>query len=1495
MADIKTVISGIVYVQDKTISKLKFNNSAIIGLSGDLNTLSSIINNANYINQSTLSENYYNKSETDEKFNEYIKNELDPKFAAQSSQFALKSEIGSLIGEELDPKFAEVSGQFALKSEIEDLISEEIDPKFAAASGDFVTHTDLEEFHTYDNLTYVNKIYQTMDQSGDAIPGFETFAEIPESTTSGEILDLRADGGFYTWIDNGYGKFLFARKSNTAISNSIVYSFPTNVNNFKNLSRGRDVVYGITADGNLYVAIGKCHGTITENTRDGTLLGDTLTISEASKWVQVPNISNCYYVRSFWGNTALLAGDGLSGTLYMAGYNLYQMLGSAGYDENNNPQITKNYTSNKENTFLLNTLKPITIIENGNRITPNDWVRVEKGTRNVLAQRANGKLYVWGCDIFGLNGNGIHYWTDITDAEVAEETNNAYTRKIDLGTSEPSVLKVRVYSGNSYTDVEYDDWIDFSCDYYHAAAIRHDQATGKNLIYFWGSNEYGQFGNGNYAATAYEGGDVGEESKHFEYLDRPTLVGTGTLSAVFPYTDAVKVKTTHYGTFITRANGDIYFAGSNKRNYLGIYSKSTGMETFFTKFTKVNFLSDNFNCETYGAVLVRNVPYIKEDSDALLKTVLSGQLATNKLADASVMAHIHTINPSVIDDVVSVTQSYLPKFQTLVSNSHSHDNRSTLNKLTDSNGVLLLDGQPIVAGTSTGGAVMEIDPSNVKLDNFASVLGMSNIAGGYPLDIISYQADSTNNKSYIVVSQMREGSYKDLDRWPAVYLKSGSDYSSFLTSDALRKGGWAIIYKSANSFTQSNILSSYLLTSIESVRQFFEDVNKNTNYRGYIYDLSAMDSSNWAGGTVIKSGISKSSYPTSGIYVEYDAGTIGRDNSIHNAVKPDSNYIPLSSVASFGVGTAHMADSTNRYLNVYNSVGDLLITSAVISAGIYNDAGQKVKFTSQLIDVKSYDGNADPIYYDYYDNSSLTGDPILSGTQISDGIYKKTGTVLNKITHQDAYEVFDTSLFEIGGEIYIRPSLEDYTGMANQKYEIEAMIPISSTYLNSIENVYPLEYMILKLSSEIKSDTSTSLTFSPGSAFDPMVAIVKSKYRNSTAEVGGEYNGTAGYNSISNGNNNVTVGDFSTTFGVQNTNAGMLSIVAGLANGNTGSSSYIFGERNAIAGSYAFVWGNSNGNDGQSAFLIGSRNFNSGTSNFIIGTSNTADGNRSFLIGSRNYVAENINDNILIGNSIYSECNKSISIGWNGEIEKYEGSFPSDDAAITMTAATLETGINNGTYVSGGLYYQNSFHICMGDKIARNEDKHLDVLTYTKYRWEINDSYFALANTSSARSGKDSRLIVPDHRWTFTGRMYMNFTEAELQSGSTDTFNVSVRNGGRVKTCDPGLNILASSLVYLDYNLGSRFKVKSTLGGESYSGSTTFSLSNFGDGDELDLIIYGGVDFAFPNDWDVDTLESVVSENSNACVFYKIYNIDDNIIAQLIRKLRVSILNRQIH
>ena len=280
MADIKTVISGIIDIQDKSISKLKYNNNAIISISGSVGALSGNVSeistsiaslssklNNNFYNKSQVDEiigsstafnkdDYYDKEETEDRIHTVAISEINDFSENLENLYISKSESVLFLTEEVDPIFAAQSSQFALKSEIGSLIGEELDPKFAEVSGQFATKTDLDEFHTYDNLTYVNKIYQTIDQSKNAVPGFETFIEIPDATTSGEILDLRADDNFFTWIDGGYGKYSYAIRSvsNNTLLNGNVYSLPTNVNNLKNLSIGRDVAFGIAENGDLYVA-----------------------------------------------------------------------------------------------------------------------------------------------------------------------------------------------------------------------------------------------------------------------------------------------------------------------------------------------------------------------------------------------------------------------------------------------------------------------------------------------------------------------------------------------------------------------------------------------------------------------------------------------------------------------------------------------------------------------------------------------------------------------------------------------------------------------------------------------------------------------------------------------------------------------------------------------------------------------------------------------------------------------------------------------------------------------------------------------------------------------------------------------------------------------------------------------------------------------------------------------------------------------------------------
>ena len=168
--NIKTAISKIINTQRDTVNKLKFNENAILSISSQINSL--------------------NVSET------------DPIYAAQSGQFALKTELfsGSYIDltnkpdiptkvsdltndlgfitgyVESDPIYAAQSGQFQLKSDafsgnyndltnkpdiptkLSDLtndlesITEESDPIFKSVSGQFVTKDEINEFVNNDSV-----------------------------------------------------------------------------------------------------------------------------------------------------------------------------------------------------------------------------------------------------------------------------------------------------------------------------------------------------------------------------------------------------------------------------------------------------------------------------------------------------------------------------------------------------------------------------------------------------------------------------------------------------------------------------------------------------------------------------------------------------------------------------------------------------------------------------------------------------------------------------------------------------------------------------------------------------------------------------------------------------------------------------------------------------------------------------------------------------------------------------------------------------------------------------------------------------------------------------------------------------------------------------------------------------------------------------------------------------------------------------------------------
>jgi hypothetical protein len=169
-------------------------------------------------------------------------------------------------------------------------------------------------------------------------------------------------------------------------------------------------------------------------------------------------------------------------------------------------------------------------------------------------------------------------------------------------------------------------------------------------------------------------------------------------------------------------------------------------------------------------------------------------------------------------------------------------------------------------------------------------------------------------------------------------------------------------------------------------------------------------------------------------------------------------------------------------------------------------------------------------------------------------------------------------------------------------------------------------------------------------------------------------------------------------------------------------------------------------------------------------------------------------------------------------------------------------------------------------------------MSYTKYRWDVNNAYFAATNTSSARSSMEPQILVPDHRWTFTGRMFMNFSEASLKSGSTTDYTCTIREGGRVKTCDPGKVIdSGSGEIILDFNTAYKFKLKTGT-------SISLTLLNWSDGAEGYIAVYGGTTITWPAAWAwTNTVPTDVSNaSSTAFALVKIMVIDSVVIATTI-------------
>ena len=121
------------------------------------------------------------------------------------------------------------------------------------------------------------------------------------------------------------------------------------------------------------------------------------------------------------------------------------------------------------------------------------------------------------------------------------------------------------YNRSRYNDAVlsstvYNDWFKVSAGYYHSGALRKNGNVTE--IYLWGSNEYGQLGTGYYAGSSMTSSTLsGSEALNVELVSRPMKLPT----SLFPFTDVVDIKCTHYGTFLIRENGQVCYGRGLRR------------------------------------------------------------------------------------------------------------------------------------------------------------------------------------------------------------------------------------------------------------------------------------------------------------------------------------------------------------------------------------------------------------------------------------------------------------------------------------------------------------------------------------------------------------------------------------------------------------------------------------------------------------------------------------------------------------------------------------------------------------------------------------------------------------------------------------------------------------------------------------------------------------------------------------------------------------------
>lgn len=740
-----------------------------------------------------------------------------------------------------------------------------------------------------------------------------------------------------------------------------------------------------------------------------------------------------------------------------------------------------------------------------------------------------------------------------------------------------------------------------------------------------------------------------------------------------------------------------------------------------------------------------------------------------------------------------------------------------------------------------------VDESSVVLDPLADASGLCNLAGGFGLEVISYRRlDDSNDAAGAIIQVAPIGEVvNQYGRYVDLYNASKSQISD-LSAANQAKGLYGVTTSGSDNAsygTPSFIrCTKDLVTMIEAVRS----KGNVTNNKLSLYYIDPVHAATPTGGTLYKS----IPYSTINGY----GSTLYWKMELGSTVQPSGvDYLTTDKLSSVGLGS-FSSSGEEAFFDVYLSDKETVaISGDSFEENSYYLSGSNTPIESAAeITIPDLTNPDNPVYRNVLDEN---GDVVIAAAAISAGLYKKDVNGFIRIRPYMVPEKFEASLFTDSGKMYIHPGKTNFSGVANQVYEFGKTVGTDISFLMGTaagSDPAPIEAVIIKLKTAITNGETTSV-FTPtaGSIADPILAVLKSDKRYSTSTVSGEYNAAVGLNSEAGGNQNTVFGDWSKADGLCNVISGDMSFAQGTFNVVTGAKSNAYGDGNIVAGSQNITVGSANLAHGYYSVLVGDGNQTFGIHDIAIGLKNavfTSQGFGAIAIGSQNIVQEKAKESVVIGKELNVHAEYATVVGQKGELPKFEGKFPGEDTDVLkdISAASVDAWTNLGYDES---WISNKEGLFFGSGIKENRVlTSIFPLAFTRYRVRPNIAgYFSLATGDGRNSAVDPYLFEPYMQWTFTGAIQMVFADPQPDNSDPDEvtkYTFSKRNGGRVKSFDPGIEFntdsVTDSSMYLDFDKATRWKIKTT-----GTGIVALTPMHFVDGAEAYIVAYAGVNISW--------------------------------------------------